>query len=76
MLIRVHNYGLATYLKMRGHKVEVIQEDNGKCVCCTEMEEKDFDSLRDEYLDSPFKRFDDASKALRDERNKICCPKY
>lgn len=74
--LRVQNYGLATYLKMQGYDVQ--QEINSTGLCCiyVKIEYRELEKRKDEYFTSPYKDYDKAARDLRDQRNKICCPKY
>lgn len=73
---KISNYGLASYLKMKGYPFEIIESSTGQCCLYTEISIKDLDQRKEEYFNSDFKLYDQAARKLRDLRNKICCPKF
>ena len=63
---KIANYGLATYLRMKGKEFDVYKDDRGRGCYYTDISIAELEKMTEEYYNSPFKAFDNASKSLRD----------
>lgn len=76
MKIDIRHYGVATYMKMLGHNLQVELTDGGLCHFVYDMSEDEYQKIKDEFYNSQFYKFDKCARELRNDRNRVCCPKY